>query len=86
MFSRIGAIQCYSTKRKVPSKKKSKPEAVMEDDKEKEAFFVVRKGDIVGVYKTLSDCQDQVSSSVILLTCPCFQFSILLVIFLNNLA
>ncbi|XP_056682691.1 uncharacterized protein [Spinacia oleracea] len=61
VFSRIGAIQCYSTKRKVPSKKKSKPEAVMEDDKEKEAFFVVRKGDIVGVYKTLSDCQDQIS-------------------------
>ncbi|VFQ59445.1 unnamed protein product [Cuscuta campestris] len=27
-------------------------------------FFVVRKGDIVGVYKNLSDCQTQVGSSI----------------------
>ncbi|XP_023740298.1 uncharacterized protein LOC111888339 isoform X2 [Lactuca sativa] len=31
---------------------------------EKNAFFVVRKGDLVGVYKNLSDCQVQVGSSV----------------------
>nr|XP_043606209.1 uncharacterized protein LOC122578332 isoform X2 [Erigeron canadensis] len=31
---------------------------------EKNAFFVVRKGDLVGVYKNLSDCQAQVGSSV----------------------
>ncbi|XP_076909023.1 uncharacterized protein LOC143601367 [Bidens hawaiensis] len=31
---------------------------------DKNAFFVVRKGDIVGVYKTLNDCQPQVGSSV----------------------
>ncbi|XP_021747991.1 uncharacterized protein LOC110713860 isoform X2 [Chenopodium quinoa] len=31
---------------------------------EKDAFFVVRKGDVVGVYKTLSECQAQVSSSI----------------------
>ncbi|XP_019088567.1 PREDICTED: uncharacterized protein LOC109127705 isoform X2 [Camelina sativa] len=32
--------------------------------KEKDAFFVVRKGDIVGIYKDLTDCQAQVGSSV----------------------
>lgn len=31
---------------------------------EKEAFYVVRKGDVIGVYKNLSDCQDQAGSSV----------------------
>lgn len=34
-------------------------------EQEKDAFFVVRKGDIVGVYKSLNDCQAQVGSSVI---------------------
>ncbi|CAA3025187.1 uncharacterized protein LOC111376229 isoform X1 [Olea europaea subsp. europaea] len=34
----------------------------MKDDKE--SFFVVRKGDLVGVYKNLSDCQAQVGSSI----------------------
>ncbi|KDP45401.1 hypothetical protein JCGZ_09650 [Jatropha curcas] len=34
----------------------------MED--EKDAFYVVRKGDIVGIYKSLSDCQAQAGSSV----------------------
>lgn len=33
-------------------------------EEEKNAFYVVRKGDIVGVYKNLSDCQAQVGSSV----------------------
>ncbi|XP_023644864.1 uncharacterized protein LOC17898345 isoform X3 [Capsella rubella] len=33
-------------------------------DKEKDAFFVVRKGDVIGIYKDLSDCQAQVGSSV----------------------
>ena len=36
----------------------------MED--EKDAFYVVRKGDVVGIYKTLSDCQLQAGFSVIL--------------------
>ncbi|XP_078427695.1 uncharacterized protein LOC144700152 isoform X2 [Wolffia australiana] len=31
---------------------------------ENNAFYVVRKGDIVGVYKNFSDCQDQLSTSV----------------------
>jgi len=29
-----------------------------------EPFYVVRKGDVVGIYKTLSECQAQVSNSV----------------------
>ncbi|XP_026402361.1 uncharacterized protein LOC113297958 isoform X4 [Papaver somniferum] len=33
-------------------------------EKEKDAFYVVRKGDIVGIYKSLSDCQAQVGNSV----------------------
>ncbi|XP_042969781.1 uncharacterized protein LOC122302545 isoform X1 [Carya illinoinensis] len=32
-------------------------------EEEKDAFYVVRKGDIVGIYKTLSDCQAQAGSS-----------------------
>ncbi|KAL2484557.1 RNase H family protein [Abeliophyllum distichum] len=34
----------------------------MKDDRE--AFFVVRKGDLIGVYKNLTDCQAQVGSSI----------------------
>ncbi|XP_008676863.1 putative rnase H family protein isoform X2 [Zea mays] len=29
-----------------------------------EPFYVVRKGDVIGIYKTLSECQAQVSNSV----------------------
>ncbi|XVE85010.1 hypothetical protein DITRI_Ditri17bG0058200 [Diplodiscus trichospermus] len=56
--------QCYSS-RKSASRKKTKkvdPETVMEN--EKDAFFVVRKGDVVGVYKSFADCQTQVGSSI----------------------
>jgi hypothetical protein len=35
-------------------------------EEEKDAFYVVRKGDIIGIYKSLRDCQDQAGSSVIL--------------------
>ena len=38
--------------------------AVSAADKEKDAFFVVRKGDVIGIYKDLNDCQAQVGSSV----------------------
>lgn len=37
-------------------------EASMEE--EKDAFYVVRKGDVVGIYKSLKDCQNQAGSSV----------------------
>lgn len=58
--------RCYSTKKsgKGSSRKpKACSKPVMKDDKE--AFFVVRKGDLIGVYKSLSDCQAQVGTSVI---------------------
>ena len=35
--------------------------AVMEEGSD---YYVVRKGDVVAVYKTLSDCQAQICSSV----------------------
>lgn len=34
-------------------------------DREKDAFYVVKKGDIIGVYKCLNDCQALLGSSVI---------------------
>ncbi|XP_002517391.2 uncharacterized protein LOC8280573 [Ricinus communis] len=33
-------------------------------EEEKDVFYVVRKGDVVGIYKSLRDCQAQVGSSV----------------------
>ncbi|KAG6429608.1 hypothetical protein SASPL_107660 [Salvia splendens] len=60
-------LQCqsYSSKKlgggsSRKGKLESKP--LMKDDKE--AFFVLRKGDLVGVYKSLSDCQAQVGTSI----------------------
>ena len=32
---------------------------------EKDAFYVVRKGDIIGIYKSSADCQAQAAASVI---------------------
>ncbi|XP_071919364.1 uncharacterized protein [Coffea arabica] len=54
--------QCYSSKSSTTKKKKSEKKSAMKEDRE--AFFVVRKGDVVGVYKSLSDCQAQVGSSI----------------------
>uniref|UniRef100_A0A804KJZ3 RNase H type-1 domain-containing protein n=1 Tax=Musa acuminata subsp. malaccensis TaxID=214687 RepID=A0A804KJZ3_MUSAM len=56
-------FHCFSTRR---SRTRPLP---MEDSQpsmveESNAFYVVRKGDIVGIYKSLSDCQAQVSVSV----------------------
>ncbi|KAK1266039.1 hypothetical protein QJS04_geneDACA000145 [Acorus gramineus] len=53
-------VQCYSSRR--TRSLKVDPGSSMEE--EKNAFYVVRKGNMVGVYKSLSDCQDQVSSSI----------------------
>ncbi|KAK3140997.1 hypothetical protein QOZ80_5AG0408730 [Eleusine coracana subsp. coracana] len=33
-------------------------------DSPSEPLYVIRKGDVIGIYKSLSDCQDQVSNSV----------------------
>ncbi|XP_068462750.1 uncharacterized protein [Phaseolus vulgaris] len=65
----VFTTRCFSTKkgRKSDSSSsrlhKAEPEApVME--KEKDAFYVVRKGDVVGIYNSLADSQAQVGSSV----------------------
>ncbi|KAA8530272.1 hypothetical protein F0562_004981 [Nyssa sinensis] len=52
----------YKLRQKEILDKRSGFESSMDD--EKDAFYVVRKGDIVGVYKSLSDCQAQLGSSV----------------------
>ncbi|XP_048229968.1 uncharacterized protein LOC8280792 isoform X2 [Ricinus communis] len=61
--------QCYSTKKgsaKVSRERKLDPteSATAPMEQEKDAFFVVRKGDVVGVYKSFTDCQAQIGSSV----------------------
>ncbi|KAL0920781.1 hypothetical protein M5K25_009949 [Dendrobium thyrsiflorum] len=56
-------IKCLSARRsRISRSSKVNLKAIMAD--ESDAFYVVRKGDIVGIYKSLSDCQAQVSSSV----------------------
>ncbi|KAL6525412.1 hypothetical protein OROHE_015719 [Orobanche hederae] len=79
MFLTKFQSRCYSSKKSSGGssrKRKVDNEPIMKD---KEEFFVVRKGDLLGVYKSLSDCQAQVGTSpyVILLsvcskvaTCP----------------
>ncbi|KAJ0446929.1 putative ribonuclease H [Helianthus annuus] len=59
---------CYSTRKATcagkSKTKKSDPKSEKMLGDEKNAFFVVRKGDLVGVYKNLNECQAQVGSSV----------------------
>ncbi|MBA0660366.1 hypothetical protein Goklo_012389 [Gossypium klotzschianum] len=62
--------QCYSSRKSSSSTKKSSgtkkvdPEQPQVMENEKDAFFVVRKGDVVGVFKSFADCQTQVGSSI----------------------
>ncbi|XP_011025666.1 PREDICTED: uncharacterized protein LOC105126491 [Populus euphratica] len=61
-------IQCYSSRKpslkaSIRKKKDSQPTTVM--DHEKDAFFVVRKGDVVGVYKNFADCEAQLGTSIL---------------------
>ncbi|XP_065859583.1 uncharacterized protein [Euphorbia lathyris] len=62
----ISRAQCYSSKKatvRAPRKKKSDPDPqVMEQVKDD--FYVMRKGDLVGVYKNFTDCQAQVGTSI----------------------
>lgn len=58
-------LQCYSSSAKKPRSRKLKTEPQMKQGKDE--FFVVRKGDLVGVYKSFTECQAQLGSSVILL-------------------
>ncbi|CAL5197011.1 unnamed protein product [Lathyrus oleraceus] len=62
----LTGFRCYSTKksRKSGSSQLQKVEAETTMDQEKDAFYVVRKGDVVGIYNSLSDSQAQVGSSV----------------------
>ncbi|KAL0372408.1 UNVERIFIED_CONTAM: hypothetical protein Scaly_0922400 [Sesamum calycinum] len=58
-------VQHYSSKNSgggTSRKTKRDHKAPMKEDKE--SFFVVRKGDLIGVYKSLSDCQAQVGTSI----------------------
>lgn len=60
----LTAARCYSAKKGRKSKAEPEvPAVVMEQ--EKDAFYVVRKGDVVGIYNSLADSQAQVGSSVI---------------------
>lgn len=45
----------------------------MED--EKDAFYVVRKGDIVGIYKSLTDFQAELAPSVVSTHSSSFNYS-----------
>lgn len=61
--------RCYSTRKGRKSGSSSRLQKVEEpemEQQEKDAFFVVRKGDVVGIYNSLSDSHAQVGSSVIL--------------------
>ncbi|KAL9254988.1 hypothetical protein AKJ16_DCAP16777 [Drosera capensis] len=70
-FSR-GRLQCYSTKRKEKpvkarkgAKKEAEGETEMGKEKEKEeGVYVVRKGGLVGVYRSLSECQAQAGTTI----------------------
>ncbi|CAN4075650.1 unnamed protein product [Withania somnifera] len=58
-------VRCYSSKkssRDSSSSQKSDPTLKVKEDRD--GFFVVRKGDLIGVYKNLSDCHTQVGSSI----------------------
>ncbi|KAM7265724.1 hypothetical protein ACFE04_003407 [Oxalis oulophora] len=59
-------VQCYSSKRTTAGLKTRCCKIDVKIDKrpEKDAFFVVRKGDVVGIYKNLNDCQAQVGTSI----------------------
>ncbi|KAL9364430.1 hypothetical protein Peur_042303 [Populus x canadensis] len=61
-------IQCYSSRKpslkpSIRKKKDSQPTTVM--DHEKDAFIVVRKGGVVGVYKNFADCEAQLGTSIL---------------------
>lgn len=74
----IFGVRCYATRRAKVSKSVTervelKTKAVIMKE-ENNSFFVVRKGDLVGVYKNFSDCQAQVGSSVINFLCITVKF------------
>ncbi|VFQ95195.1 unnamed protein product [Cuscuta campestris] len=68
-FLNSSCIRLYSSKgprRKNSRSQKSGPTLATTPkmNEEGDSFFVVRKGDLIGIYKNLSDCQTQVGSSI----------------------
>ncbi|CAN4094769.1 unnamed protein product [Withania somnifera] len=58
-------VCCYSSKKHSGDSSESQnSDSTPAMKEERDGFFVVRKGDLVGVYKNLSDCQTQVGSSI----------------------
>lgn len=57
-------VRCYSSKRGKRAGSKAAAAAAAVVDPEKDSFFVVRKGDVVGVYRSFLECQAQLGSSV----------------------
>jgi hypothetical protein len=56
-----------STKRST-KKSAAKKDTPVDSASGADPFYVVRKGDVIGIYKNLSDCQAQVSNSVKILS------------------
>lgn len=85
--------RCYSTSTgvsksrvKKSNSKPAPPVTALMMEEEKNSFFVVLKGDLVGVYKTLIDCQAQVGSSVLVLPTSLFFPNSIICIQLSNIA
>lgn len=53
-----------SSSSKRPAKRSAAKKAALMDAAGGDPFYVVRKGDVIGIYKNLADCQAQVSNSV----------------------
>ncbi|XP_050363860.1 uncharacterized protein LOC126782621 [Argentina anserina] len=56
--------QLYSSQTKAASPRPRKKKKKSAMDQEKDAFYVVRKGNVIGVYKSFADCQAQQGSSI----------------------
>ncbi|XP_078182830.1 uncharacterized protein LOC144576343 isoform X2 [Carex rostrata] len=64
-FSYFSSSASPTTGKRARSAKKTKAVYPQPSRKqESEAFYVVRKGDMIGVYKNLAECQAQVSASI----------------------
>ncbi|XP_006363529.1 uncharacterized protein [Solanum tuberosum] len=65
LFFKQICVRCYSSKKfRVESSSSQKSDLTPQMKEDRDGFFVVRKGNLVGVYKNLSDCQTQVGSSI----------------------
>uniref|UniRef100_A0ACD5TPV5 Uncharacterized protein n=2 Tax=Avena sativa TaxID=4498 RepID=A0ACD5TPV5_AVESA len=61
----LGIAEClFSSSSKRSTKKSAAKKGTPMDSASGDPFYVVRKGDVIGIYKNLADCQAQVSNSV----------------------